>query len=661
MGKKSLIKSTSKKKKAASKKKDDDKKTSVPETAKKVAPGKKAAAKKSAPEKPTAQKKAAPKTDSASKELLFRKFEKEAPAELFKIEPAKGDFAAPPLISTTDKMETERLKAILFRKFDLAEPSEEKPTVEKSTEPAGKKEVSAAEKKTEKPVEKKKVEKPDPREVIARKFFQAPPADSLFVPQTRKEAVPSAPPLISAADDEEAAWLKKLLFRQIDLTTPVEKRKPAPEAEPETPAEAKAKEKIEEPAEEAAPVPEEAKEPPDPREVIARKFFQAPPADSLFVPQTRKEAVPSAPPLISAADDEEAAWLKKLLFRQIDLTTPVEKRKPAPEAESTAEPLKEAPVEPEKEEKIETPAEEPETVAQAPEAAAPEEGEPMKTPEVVELEKAEAPEESPKVTVSYDEPPPTDREVSDPMEKMIKYAAAGFILVLLLIIGYSFDNRANYYIHPNDDGIEILRGIFAPLGKEVVAELEGVPAPEVVKEVYAAEEVLPLAFEYYVDRADRLMSINGLPDLQNIQVTLDKALDFATTKEQTASVYSRMDSLEALVLQYKATVAAQRGTSWDVAAAIGILQEALQLNTNENEKNIIQSRINYLREYRDELEVREAEAKAAAAAAEIQPTEREALEAPAAEEAVPAVEEALPAAEEKAEEKEVEAGKSDNH
>ncbi len=555
MGKKSLIKSTSKKKKAASRKKDDDetKKTIIPETTRKAAPGKKAAAKRAAPPKTVAAKKAAPGKDSTLKDLLFRKFDKEIPAELFKAEPAKGDFTAPPLISTTDTKEAERLKALLFRKFDLAAPAEKKTKAEKPTEPTDKKDVPAAEKKAEKPVEEKNVEKPDPKEIMARKFFEAPPADSLFAPEAERESVPSAPPLISTSDEEEAAWLKKLLFRKIDLTTPVEKRKPAPE--PEAPAE------------------------------------------------------------------------------------PVE--------EAPAEAVEEAPAEAEKEEKIEEPAGKPEA-----EAAAPEEVLPEKTPEVVEPEKVETPEESPKVTVSYDEPPPTDTEVSDPMEKMIKYAAAGFILILLLIVGYSFDNRANYYIQPDDDGIEILRGNFAPLGKDVVAELEGVPAPEVVKEVYAAEEVLPLAFNYYVDRADKLMSVNGLPDLQNIQTTLGKALEFATTKEQYDSVYSRMNSLEALVLQYKANVAAERGTSWDVAAAIEILEKALRLNTNENEKAMIQSRIDYLQKHRNELEVSEAEAKAAAAAAEIQPAEEEAIEEPASKEAAPAVEDEKAAEEGEAGEKE---------
>ena len=97
MGKKNLIKSTSKKKKAASKKKDEDKKKktagpkgtkkSVPK--KKTAPGKKAAAKKAVPAKKASAKKAAPAKKTSLKELLFKKFERETPAEVFKVEPEK--------------------------------------------------------------------------------------------------------------------------------------------------------------------------------------------------------------------------------------------------------------------------------------------------------------------------------------------------------------------------------------------------------------------------------------------------------------------------------------------------------------------------------------------------------------------------------------------
>ena len=775
MGKKSLIKSTSKKKKAAAKKKEEDKKAaSGPATkkatpskkaaakkaaAKKAAPGKKAAAKKAAakkaaPGKKAAAKKAAPQKKPTLKEILFKQFEKETPAELFKVPEEKRDFTAPPLISSQDKEEAAWLKKLLFRKIDLTTPVE---TREPANQPEPAPEKEPGEEKAEKPVEQKPVEEEasaepaDYKEVMARKFFQPLPADKLFTIPKIEARNYSAPPLIDTEDEEEAAWLKKLLFRKIDLTTPVETREPAKQPEPEP---APKEEKAEKPVEQKPAEEEAAAEPADYKEVMARKFFQPLPADKLYSVPEIEAPVYAAPPLIDAEDEEEAAWLKKLLFRKIDLTTPVEKREPASEPEPPEEkpveekaaeepaqepapakeqepkeppdikevmarkfhepmsvegrekpaekkkgdytappiistddkqeaarlkeimfrqfeipPAPEQPAEPEPEkkapapkpakepeaEKTPEPAEpeptpeaaaepEPETAeAKEPEASA----EPEKTPEpAVPEEEAEEKEESPKVTVSYDEPPPNDTEVSDPMEKMIKYAAAGFILILLLIVGYSFDNHSKYYIKPVKNGIEIWQGNFAPLGSDMIAKLKGVAVPEEIKEVYEAEEVLPMAFDYFIDRADAMIADKGVPDLEKVQATLDEAMAFATAGEQRDAVSSRLDSMEALVLQYKANVAVKRGTSKDVAAAIGILQEALRLDTEESEKAMIQSRIEYLQGYKEKLAASEAEAEAAAkaeaealaaaeaAAAEAVAAEQEPAEAAAASEEV---------------------------
>ena len=864
MGKKSLIKSTSKKKKAAAKKKEEDKKAaSGPATkkaapakkaaakkaaAKKAAPGKKAAAKKAAakkaaPGKKAASKKAAPQKKPTLKEILFKQFEKETPAELFKAPEEKREFTAPPLISSQDKEEAAWLQKLLFRKIDLTTPVEtrepanlpepapekepaqkkaEKPVEQKpvekeaAAEPADYKEVMArkffqplpadklftvseieapkysapplidtedeeeaawlkkllfrkidlttpvetrepanlpepapekepAQKKAEKPVEQKPAEEEaaaepaDYKEVMARKFFQPLPADKLFTVPEIEAPNYSAPPLIDTEDEEEAAWLKKLLFRKIDLTTPVETREPAKQPEP-APKEEPEEEKAEKPVEQKPAEEEAAAETADLKEVMARKFFQALPADKLFTVPEIEAPNYSAPPLIDTEDEEEAAWLKKLLFRKIDLTTPVEKREPAAEPEPPEEkpveekaaeepaqeaapakeeepkeppdikeimarkfhepmsvegrekpaekkqgdytappiistddkqeaarlkeimfrqfeipPAPEQPAEPDPEKKA--PAPEPAKEPEAEKTPEPAEPEPVPEPEApAEPEKATEPaapeekEESPKVTVSYDEPPPNNTEVSDPMEKMIKYAAAGFILILLLIVGYSFDNHSKYYIKPVKNGIEIWQGSFAPLGSDLIAELKGAAVPEEIKEVYEAEEVLPMAFDYFIDSADAMIGGKGVPDLEKIQAELDRAVAFSTSGEQRDAVNSRLDSMEALVLQYKANVLVKRGTSKDVAAALGILQETLRLDMDEREKAMIESRIEYLQGYKEKLAASEAETEAAAKAeAEaLAAAEAAAAEAAAAAEQEPA--EAAEASEEVAEE-----------
>jgi hypothetical protein len=221
-------------------------------------------------------------------------------------------------------------------------------------------------------------------------------------------------------------------------------------------------------------------------------------------------------------------------------------------------------------------------------------------------------------------------EVADPMEKMIKYAAAGFVLILLLIIGYSMDNRTKYYIKPANGGLEIWRGAFAPLGEDVIAELKGVTVPETIKEFYEAEEVLPMVFSYFLDRADSLLATRNIPDLNRVQADLEKALSFATAQEQREKVSTRMDSLEALVLQYKANIAVERGTPEDLAAAAAILSEALKLDMNEQQKEMIENRIEDLKMQREEMIALEAEAEAAAAAETEAVAEEESAEAESA-------------------------------
>ena len=172
MGKESLIKSTSKKK-TATKKADGKKKTAVKKAPakkaaakktagkkaalkkaapKKTASRKKAAQKKSAPRKKTALKKSAPRKKTASKktaagkavsktvaaknpapkkaptrkltvkELLNLKFEWPQTGKVFKPTRTETKFPEPPpLISSTDKNEARRIKAVLMRAFDMSE------------------------------------------------------------------------------------------------------------------------------------------------------------------------------------------------------------------------------------------------------------------------------------------------------------------------------------------------------------------------------------------------------------------------------------------------------------------------------------------------------------------------------------------------------------
>jgi hypothetical protein len=604
MGKKSLIKSTSKKKKAPSKKKDEEKKSKVAEKTdeKKAKAGQKVEAKKK-----TDAKNAASGKDLTLKDIIYKKFDRELPEELFRVEVVQRNYTSPPIISTTDEKEAERQKKLLFKKIDLPEKLKKTEAPEKPMEPI-------------KPMEEKTVKKADYKEIMARKFYQPSSPESLVKSSDKqvdkKKVVYTAPPWISTTDMKEVDQLKKLLFKKFDLTSFSEKRQEHEEVKKlieDKPAEELVEDKPIEEKQVITPVEEKEVKKADYKEIMARKFYEPYPAallsEGIDLREKKKENY-TAPPWVLTDDPKEASHIKEILFRQFEIP-------PAP-VQSVTSVIEEK--EPE--------AIIPEIVSETEELAVGAKEEKMiPDSEKIEADKDEKEKISPKVTVSYDEPPPTKTEVSDPMDKMLKIVAAGVILVLVVLIGYSISNRKNYYIKPTEDGMEIWQGRFAPMGEDLLARLTGVTPPEHIKDVYTAEEVLPLAFAYYVDQADNLLNIKGVPDLKAIKDTLEKALSFALTKNERDLVHYRLNSMERHVLQYRANVAASRGTPADIAVAISLLSDALKLDMDEQQRSMIQSRIEYLKEYRDQLSGVEAQP------AEIQAEENEAVqEEPATEE-----------------------------
>ncbi len=150
MGKKSLIKSTAKKKTSAKEGEEKTTKKPAPKTTKKAAAksapkpaakppkktttksAKKAAPKKAAPKKTPAKKtasakpKAAPKKTKtpkkvSAKELIFKKFVSfhTLPDPVAAPTPATSHASAPPLIGSADPKEVERIRGLLFNKFNM--------------------------------------------------------------------------------------------------------------------------------------------------------------------------------------------------------------------------------------------------------------------------------------------------------------------------------------------------------------------------------------------------------------------------------------------------------------------------------------------------------------------------------------------------------------
>jgi hypothetical protein len=183
-------------------------------------------------------------------------------------------------------------------------------------------------------------------------------------------------------------------------------------------------------------------------------------------------------------------------------------------------------------------------------------------------------------------------------KKLLRFGIVGLILVILmgLVIHTSLYNTSNYYLRSAAGAVEIWQGTFSPDGKKRILIMPGVQIPPKIKDVYAKADVYPLAFNFYVSKADALMEVPGMPDFVGIKSYLNRALLFATTKSLRQTAEARINQIDRLILFYKADVAATKGTRAGLEAALGYLDEVAKLNPDDIETERIKKKKALIRE-----------------------------------------------------------------
>ena len=176
-----------------------------------------------------------------------------------------------------------------------------------------------------------------------------------------------------------------------------------------------------------------------------------------------------------------------------------------------------------------------------------------------------------------------------------------FIILMGLVIRVSYDNTAKYYLMPAAGAVEIWQGTFSPGEKKRILIMPGVQMPVKTKAVYAREDVFPLAFKFYVSKADALMEVPGMPDFVGIKSYLNRALSFATTDDLRQTAHGRINQIDRLILLYKADVAATKGTRSGFETALDYLDQAAELNPDEIETDLIRKKKASIRELLDML------------------------------------------------------------
>ena len=177
------------------------------------------------------------------------------------------------------------------------------------------------------------------------------------------------------------------------------------------------------------------------------------------------------------------------------------------------------------------------------------------------------------------------------MENAMKYIVAAFAFLMALVIGTSMINKNKYYIHATDGALEIWQGRFAPMGEACLISLPGVQPPETIKDIYSKAEAFPIIFNYYVEKADTLLTVPGLPDFDGIKTYLNKALAFATTPAANEAVFNRLNNITLMILLYKADVSASKPTLSDLNQAKGYLSEAARLDIDDLKVDLIHQKM----------------------------------------------------------------------
>jgi len=180
---------------------------------------------------------------------------------------------------------------------------------------------------------------------------------------------------------------------------------------------------------------------------------------------------------------------------------------------------------------------------------------------------------------------------------MKKYIFIIVLAILLFItIMTSHSNRNNYYVKYKAGAVEISKGRFSPLGKELFIIMPGAQPPSPAKKVYDREEIFPYITKYYINKADEVLDAPGLPDFDRIRTYLNKSLSFAITPDLQKEAAIRLNRIERMVLHYKADIAISKDTITELKAALEYLNRAKTLGPDAMESDLIRLKTESVRE-----------------------------------------------------------------
>ena len=178
------------------------------------------------------------------------------------------------------------------------------------------------------------------------------------------------------------------------------------------------------------------------------------------------------------------------------------------------------------------------------------------------------------------------------------------MLLIALIVGASYSNKGKYYILETDGAVEVWQGTFDPMGKELVISLPGGQPPDDIRNVYSKNEVFPLVCTYYIERADSMLDVPGLLDFEGIRVYLNTAMFYATTEKLRSAISKRLNTIDLMMIMYRADVALSRGTVADLEVALGYLFEAVALDLDKSQADLLEKKIKSINDLLADMEAK---------------------------------------------------------
>jgi hypothetical protein len=307
-------------------------------------------------------------------------------------------------------------------------------------------------------------------------------------------------------------------------------------------------------------------------ELISKRFEPLPGAPKPTPAPSRKATYSDSPPIIGTSDPKEAARIRALLQAKFSMADIKASAKPPAKKgpKAATETAKPATPELEKSEPV-SPSQEP----------------PYKPPSPAD--------ETPIITA------PVSAEETEPMSRVIKIGIAGAVLLVFILLAVSQNNSSKFYIQPKEGALEIWKGRFSPKDKRFFMVLHGVQLERTPKAVYSRAEVFPMIFDYYLEKADMLLEVGGLPDFEGIKGYLYKAQSYAITPAMKDNVKGRLNSIERMILLYKADVSISKNTKASLAAALKALQKASSLVANPMQQQEIDQKIELVKKRQVEL------------------------------------------------------------